>query len=273
MIFREYVIESTKRINENSEAAELRKHLHDQQMKYAAASKRKDKSAMDFWNKAIKNTEEELKYHDNENFSSTDDDKDDENVVGDFIKKMGPRGKSSEKSIIDMLKKSKFNPDQQANVIGFYGIDGEEYFDENGNWKDKEVKNTKTIVIPKDKAVLRNKKSEEDEDRDANDPIKRIEGLVDIEQKKNVINSIKILAKDFKDEGAENFDIKRYLLMGLSMIPMNSDFYQRWDGMMTIGVNKSFIKNARAIYKDIENEGMDKGQINSYLKHLIDTTI
>lgn len=70
MIFREYVKESTKYMNENSEAAELRKHLHDQQMKYAEAAKRKDKSAMDFWNHAIKNTEEEIKYYENENFSS-----------------------------------------------------------------------------------------------------------------------------------------------------------------------------------------------------------
>jgi uncharacterized protein Yka (UPF0111/DUF47 family) len=79
MNFKDYIKESTQFINENSEAVELRKHLHDQQMKYAAAQKRKDKRAMDFWNKAIKNTEEELKYYDNENFSSIESSNEKEN--------------------------------------------------------------------------------------------------------------------------------------------------------------------------------------------------
>ena len=51
--------------------ADLKKHLHDQQMKFAAAQKRKDKRVMDFWNHAIKNTEEEIKYYENKNFSSS----------------------------------------------------------------------------------------------------------------------------------------------------------------------------------------------------------
>jgi DNA repair exonuclease SbcCD ATPase subunit len=68
-LFKQYLKESL--VVENTELADLRKHLHDQQMKYAAAQKRKDKRAMDFWNNAIKNTEEEIKYYENENFSST----------------------------------------------------------------------------------------------------------------------------------------------------------------------------------------------------------
>ena len=67
-LFKQYLKESL--IVENTELADLKKHLHDQQMKYAAAQKRKDKRAMDFWNNAIKNTEEEIKYYENENFSS-----------------------------------------------------------------------------------------------------------------------------------------------------------------------------------------------------------
>lgn len=69
MKFKQYLKESL--VVENSELVDLKRHLHDQQMKYAAAQKRKDKRAMDFWNHAIKNTEEEIKYYENENFSST----------------------------------------------------------------------------------------------------------------------------------------------------------------------------------------------------------
>lgn len=68
-LFKQYLNETL--VVENSELADLKKHLHDQQMKFAAAQKRKDKRAMDFWNHAIKNTEEEIKYYENENFSST----------------------------------------------------------------------------------------------------------------------------------------------------------------------------------------------------------
>lgn len=68
-LFKQYLNESL--VVENSELADLKKHLHDQQMKFAAAQKRKDKRAMDFWNHAIKNTEEEIKYYENKNFSST----------------------------------------------------------------------------------------------------------------------------------------------------------------------------------------------------------
>jgi hypothetical protein len=75
-LFKQYLKESL--IVENTELADLKKHLHDQQMKYAAAQKRKDKRAMDFWNHAIKNTEEEIKYYENENFSSNDDSKNNE---------------------------------------------------------------------------------------------------------------------------------------------------------------------------------------------------
>lgn len=74
-LFKQYLKESL--IVENSELADLKKHLHDQQMKFAAAQKRKDKRAMDFWNHAIKNTEEEIKYYENENFSSNSYDDDD----------------------------------------------------------------------------------------------------------------------------------------------------------------------------------------------------
>ena len=58
-LFKQYLKESL--IVENTELADLKKHLHDQQMKFAAAQKRKDKRAMDFWNSAIKNTEEEIR--------------------------------------------------------------------------------------------------------------------------------------------------------------------------------------------------------------------
>jgi hypothetical protein len=74
-LFKQYLKESL--VVENTELADLKKHLHDQQMKYAAAQKRKDKRAMDFWNHAIKNTEEEIKYYENENFSSTSDNEND----------------------------------------------------------------------------------------------------------------------------------------------------------------------------------------------------
>ena len=76
-LFKQYLKESL--IVENTELADLKKHLHDQQMKYAAAQKRKDKRAMDFWNNAIKNTEEEIKYYENENFSSTKTSEEDSN--------------------------------------------------------------------------------------------------------------------------------------------------------------------------------------------------
>ena len=73
MNFKQYVLESVGYLKEN-ELADIRKRLHDQRIKYAVAQKRNDKSAAKFWNDAIKNTEEELKYYENENFSSTDDD-------------------------------------------------------------------------------------------------------------------------------------------------------------------------------------------------------
>lgn len=65
MNHREYL---KKTLIVENELVDLRKRLHDQQVKYSKAFKRKDKKAMEHWNDAIKNTEEEIKYYENENF-------------------------------------------------------------------------------------------------------------------------------------------------------------------------------------------------------------
>lgn len=61
-------------------------------------------------------------------------------TVEDVINAIGPRGKVGEKAVIAFLKKNKISSEKMADVIGHYGIDGEEYFDDNGNWKDKKTK-------------------------------------------------------------------------------------------------------------------------------------
>lgn len=38
-----------------------------------------------------------------------------------------------------------------ANVIGYYGIDGEDYFDDNGNWKDTSKKTESKKTVPNKK--------------------------------------------------------------------------------------------------------------------------
>jgi len=49
--------------------------------------------------------------------------------------KLGHRGERPEREIIAYLKRTKMNDGLMADVLGFYGIDGEDYFDEHGNWK------------------------------------------------------------------------------------------------------------------------------------------
>jgi len=56
-------------------------------------------------------------------------------TVKSVTDKLGPRGKPSEKDVIAFLKKNKMKDELTADVIGYYGIDGEDYFDDNCNWK------------------------------------------------------------------------------------------------------------------------------------------
>ena len=58
-------------------------------------------------------------------------------TVKSVTDKLGPRGKAKEKDIIAFLKKNKIEDELAASVIGFYGIDGEEYLDKDGNWLDE----------------------------------------------------------------------------------------------------------------------------------------
>jgi hypothetical protein len=79
--------------------------------------------------------------------------------VKDVSDILGPRGKSSEEDVIAFLKKNKMSDDLMASVIGFYGIDGEEYFDDNENWKDtskKEKSSIENIVNDSDIKTIKN---------------------------------------------------------------------------------------------------------------------
>lgn len=57
------------------------------------------------------------------------------NSVLDAVKVLGERGKPDEATIMNFLKRVNISDDKIADVIGYYGIDGVNYFDENGNWK------------------------------------------------------------------------------------------------------------------------------------------
>lgn len=66
-------------------------------------------------------------------------------TVEDVINAIGPRGEVGERAVIAFLKKNKMSGEKMADVIGHYGIDGEEYFDDNGNWKDNTASNEKSF--------------------------------------------------------------------------------------------------------------------------------
>lgn len=57
------------------------------------------------------------------------------NSVLDVVKVLGERGQTDETTIMNFLKRVNISDEKMADVIGYYGIDGVNYFDENGNWK------------------------------------------------------------------------------------------------------------------------------------------
>lgn len=57
------------------------------------------------------------------------------NSVLDVVKILGERGQTDESTIMNFLKRVNISDEKMADVIGYYGIDGINYFDENGNWK------------------------------------------------------------------------------------------------------------------------------------------
>ena len=56
-------------------------------------------------------------------------------TVKDVTSELGARGAVSRIAVIKFLKSNDLNDELQASVIGYYGIDGEELFDDDGNWR------------------------------------------------------------------------------------------------------------------------------------------